>query len=135
MAHGDAASVAQHWADQMNAAQTRISQGIDATRVAPGQLAARQQQAYLTGVQQSAAKWARNVAAVPLAAWQQAMKEKGLARIGTGATAAVDKMTTFMGKLLTYVDSNKGSLPPRGTYDQNKARMNQWADIMHKFSK
>lgn len=135
MAHADAATVAQHWADRMNASGQRITDGVNNTRVAPGQLAARNQAAYLAGVQARAQVWAQRVSAVSLQAWQGAMIQKGVNRIGTGATQAVDKMTAFLNRLLPYVDQGRGSLPQRGTYDQNKQRMIAWADYMHKFQR
>lgn len=130
----DPTAVAQRWASQLGAAGQKITEGVQAVTVAPGQAAARQKSVYLGNVQASADKWARNTAAVSLSDWQQAMINKGASRVGSGAQAAIPKMTTFLQKFLPHVESVKNSLPPRGNYDQNKQRALAMMDGVHKFS-
>lgn len=130
----DPNAVAARWAQNLGSAGQRIQQGVDAVTVSPGQAAARQQALYLANVQANAQKWARNVARVGLSDWQQAMKEKGVARIAGGAQAAQPKVAQFLQRFLPYVDSAAASLPPRGTYEQNKARANAMMDKLHQFS-
>jgi len=132
-AHGSADDVAAHWAGQLSNAGTRITQGVQATRVAPGQAAAAQKAVWLQNLQASSDRWAARVARVSLADWQAAMVNKGIPRIGSGATAAQPKMAAFLGKFLPYVDNAKPSLPKRGTYEQNKARMTAMIDKLHGF--
>lgn len=132
-AHGSSADVAAHWATQLSGAGTRITQGVAAVRTAPGQMAAAQKAVWLQNLQASADTWARRVAAVPLQTWQQAMTDKAIPRIAAGATAAQPKMQAFLDKFLPFVDNAKASLPKRGTYDQNKARMNAMIDKLHGF--
>jgi hypothetical protein len=123
------------WAAGLANASQKITDGVNGVTVAPGQLAARQVAVYTQNVAASAPKWAKNVAAVPLATWQQDVITKGIPRIATGAAAAQPKFSAFMGKLLPFIASQKSSLPPRGTFDQNLARMAAWARAMHGFSK
>ena len=131
----DATTVAQRWAQNLGASGQKITEGVQAVTVAPGQAAARQVNAYLANVQASAQKWAKNTAAVPLSDWQQAMTSKGIARIAGGAQAAESKFATFLGKFLPYVDSVRANLPARGSYEQNKQRAIAMMDGLHKFSK
>ena len=131
----DAATVAQDWASKLGAAGAKVQAGVQAVNTAPGAAAARQVNVWVANTQASAQKYARNVAAVPLSTWQQAVIEKGIPRLGTGATAAIPKMQSFLQKFLPFVESAKNALPPRGTYDQNKARMNAMVDAVHKFQK
>lgn len=126
--------IAQRWAAGLAGAGDKIRSGVEAVTVSPGQAAARQKNVYLANVQASADKWARNTGAVTLADWKQSMTEKGISRIGAGATASQPKFANFMGKLLPYVASGRQSLPARGTFEQNKARASAWIDYMHKFS-
>lgn len=126
--------IAADWAQKLGAATTKITAGVNAVSVAPGQAAARQKALYVQNVQARADKWAARTAAVSLQDWQQAMTTKGVQRIGSGATAAQPKFATFMGKLLPYQQNLKGSLPARGNLDQNIARMTQFVRGMSQFS-
>lgn len=126
--------IAQEWADRLAASGDKITRGVQSVTVAPGAAAARQKQAYLSGVTAKADTWARRVGAVPLASWQTSMTQKAVPRIGSGAQASKDKMAAFLTKFLPAVASAKAALPPRGTYDQNKQRMNSMVDALHKFS-
>jgi hypothetical protein len=131
----DPTSVAQDWANKLGAAGPKVQAGVEAVRTAPGAAAARQVNVWQQNTQAAAQKYARNVAAVSLSDWQQALVNKGIPRLGSGASAAQPKFAAFLTRLLPYVESAKASLPPRGTFDQNKARMNAMVDKMHQFSK
>jgi predicted transcriptional regulator len=131
----DAATVAQRWVDRLASAGDKITQGVQGVTVAPGAAAARQVAVWAANTAAAQGKFARNVAAVPLSTWQQATITKGIPRIASGAAAAHDKMVAFMTKFLPYVMSAKASLPARGSYEQNKARMVAMVDAVHKFQK
>jgi hypothetical protein len=134
-AHGSQDDVAQNWASRLGQSGTRITQGVNAVKVAPGQAAAKQKAVWLANLQASSDRWASHVGAVSLSDWQNSMVNKGIPRIGTGATAAEPKFAQFMGRFLPFVDSAKASLPPRGDYNANKARMNAMIDKLHTFKK
>lgn len=129
----DAAAAA--WAQRLAASTQKITDGINSVTVAPGQAAARQADVWVQNVTSSRDKWQRNVAAVSLSDWQQAAISKGVQRIGPGAQAAQAKFANFMGQLLPHIDRTKSSLPPRGTFDQNLARMVQFSQGMHNFKR
>jgi hypothetical protein len=131
----DAASVAQRWAANLGSSGQKVTDGVMAVTTAPGAAAARQVAVWAQNTAAAQGKFARNVAAVPLSAWQQAIINKGIPRLGSGAQAAEPKFQAFMSKLLPYVASGRSSLTARGSYDQNKQRMVQWVDYMHKFQK
>lgn len=118
----DPATVAANWASRMQQAGPAITAGVQGVTTAPGVAAARQVNAYVAGVQASQQKWARNVQATSLGDWQDAMINKGVARVGTGAAAAQSKMQNVMTQLLPAIDQVKATLPPRGTTDQNIQR-------------
>lgn len=127
-------TAAQRWVEGLGRAGDKIRSGVQAVTVSPGQAAARQKSAYLAGVQAKADTWARRVSAVPLSDWQNSMTTKGIDRIGSGAAAAQPKFQTFMAKFLPAVQAAKAALPPRGSYEQNKARANAMMDALHKFT-
>jgi phosphatidate phosphatase APP1 len=128
------AQIAANWAQRLGASSDKMTAGVNAVTVAPGQAAARQKSVYLQNVQAAADKWAKNVSAVPLSDWQQAYITKGIPRIASGATAAQSKMQNFMDKLLPFQSQALSALPARGTYEQNKNRATMWMDKMHSFS-
>lgn len=131
----DPTAVAQDWANKLGASGPKVQTGVEAVRTAPGAAAARQVNVWVANTQAASAKYARNVAAVGLGDWQAAVINKGIPRLGTGATAAIPRMTSFLAKFLPFVDSVKATLPPRGSYEANKARMIAMVDGVHKFQK
>ena len=109
----DSNAVAQRWATNLGGSTAKIQAGVEAlTGLSPGQRAAQQKQKWLAKLQASADKWAARVGAISLAEWQQAMINKGLQRIGTGAQNAIPKMQTFFAQFLPYV--NQGATTVRG---------------------
>lgn len=104
MAAKDPAAVAQKWSQNLGAATQHIQAGVAAVQTAPGQKAAAQKALWLSQIQNNADKWARNVSAVSLGEWQQAMTDKGIPRIAQGASAAVPKMTNFLQQFLPHVE-------------------------------
>lgn len=125
------AAAAQKWAQNMGQAGPAIAAGVDAVRVAPGQLAAAQKGAYLQGVQASADTWAQNVAAVPLPAWQQAMKTKGVQNLAAGIAGGQAKWNSAMNRWFPVIDQIKQSLPARQAAGNNTQRMLQFSQAMH----
>ena len=120
----DPAAVANKWSQRLSGAQQAIIDGVNAVTQAPGAKAAAQADVWLAKLQASRDKWVRNVSAVSLGQWQQAMTTKGVQRIGTGAQAAIPKMTAFMSQWLPYEQAGVQQLAsmPRGTIDQNIQR-------------
>jgi hypothetical protein len=126
-----AAAAQEAWVNGFSAAGTKYSAGINAVSVAPGQLAANQKQAYLANVQASANIWAAKVAAVPLQDWKTAATGVGASRLASGAQKGAPKVAAFMQSFLPQLSSIVGSLPPRGTFDQNLARFTNYAQALH----
>src|SRR5690242_11473172 len=112
----DPQTVAQDWANGLAAKTGKMADSVRGVTVAPGQLAARQQQVWLQNVQASAPRWAAAVGAVSLQSWQDSMINVGIPRVASGASAAVPKMAAAMAQLLPHIESVKRSLPPRGTF-------------------
>lgn len=118
----DPGTVAQRWATNLAGATGKMTDGINAVQTAPGVAAARQKQVWAANTAASVDKWASKTAAVSLQDWQQAMINKGVSRVASGATAAQPKMQAFLTKFLPFLDSAVAGLPPRGNLEQNIAR-------------
>lgn len=131
----DPNTIAQEWSQRLASSTQKIQAGVQNVTVAPGQAAARQKQVYLQNVQAAADKWARNVASVTLADWQNAMINKGVQRVASGAQAAQDKFAAFMGRLIPHIEAGRRQLPARGNLDQNIARMTAWVRHMANFGR
>lgn len=129
----NAADAAAKWAQNLGAAGTAYTSGVQAVQTAPGQQAAAASDRYIAGVQANVGKFKANVGAVSLADWQNAAVNKGAPRLATGATAAQPKMATVLGQLFPYIEQVRNSLPQRGDLEQNIARSAAFQRGMSKF--
>lgn len=117
-------SITQKWSKNLGAATESIKNGINDVQEAPGILAARKQEEYVSGVMENADKWSRKVSAVTLDAWKQAALGVGLQRIATGITKGTPKMQRFMEQWMPYMDGLKSRLKsiPKGGIEASIAR-------------
>ena len=89
----------------------------------------------MSGVQASTQKFVANSQAVSLQAWQNAAVSKGAQRLASGATAAEGKMAGVFNSLFPFISQVVGSLPARGTLDQNIARSAAFQRAMANYKK
>jgi hypothetical protein len=125
--------IAAAWASGLQGAGQKITDGVQAVKTAPGAAAARQSSVWVQNTTASVDKWKKNTAAVTLGEWQASMLEKGLQRIGQGATAAQPRFATFMTQLLPHIERTKAALPPRGNLEANIQRMVAFTRGMSQF--
>lgn len=131
----DPTQIAADWASRLASSGDKIKRGVAAVTTAPGAAAARQKSVWQANTAAAADKFARNVGKVSLADWQGAMSTKGVDRIATGAQAAQPKMAAFLSSFLPFIANAAASLPPRGSYEQNKARATQMMDKAHAYNR
>ena len=134
-----AAQVAQKWSQNLQSATQSIQNGVNAVTTAPTQLAAANVNGYLQGIQQAVAsgKWQKNLQAVSLQDWKNAMTNKGIPHIQTGAVQGQQKVQQVMGPLLDYIYNTRDQVNqsnPRGSLAQNLARANAFATAMSQYS-
>lgn len=91
------------WVSGLGSASARITAGVNAVQVAPGVAAAKQVNTWLAKVQASANKWAKNVSAVSLTDWQNAMIKTGIPRIAQGAQDKQGKYLAFAQSFYPYL--------------------------------
>lgn len=110
--------------------------GIARVTVAPGQLAAAKKDKWLQAIQDSANKWATNVAKVSLQQWATAASTTGAQRLGQGITAARPKLVAFWQRFLPYLAQTQQQISamPSDTFEQRMARMDANARSLHNFS-
>lgn len=119
------------WVTGMQGAGIKYTAGVNAVKVAPGQLAAAASGLWAANVAQAQPKFAANVAKVTLQQWQSAAATKGAPRLGTGATAAQAKFATFMASFIPALSNIVNGLPARGSYAQNQQRFLAYSDALH----
>ncbi|SRR5258708_35299392 len=133
----DPSSVAAKWKRNLDNAGQSIQDGVNAVSTAPGQKAAAAQAKMVQrwNASVTSGKWAQKTAAVPLETWKSRMIEKGIPRMQAGTQLGQDKVTMFMQKALPYIASGQAKIAGMAnvTPADNKARMNQWFDIMSAF--
>jgi len=134
MAMSDPATAAQRWAQNFGASGAKWAEGINGVTVAPGQLAARSKQLWITNTTAAADKFAANSARVTLQDWQTASINKGQGRLSSGAQQALPKVEAVFGRLFPFIAQVRNSLPPRGDLEANIARSAAFARGMAKFT-
>jgi hypothetical protein len=110
MANLDPTAATTKWAQRMTAAGQQITEGVNAVTVAPGVSAAKQAQTWIAKLQQSVPKWQKNVAAVSLGDWQQAMITRGIPNISAGVTAKQGNYTAFAQKFYPYLAAGAATI-------------------------
>lgn len=103
MALLDPQAATTKWVTNLSGSTASITKGVNDVTVAPGVAAARNVQGWLAKIQASAPKWQRNVAAVSLSDWQQAMINIGIPRIAQGAQAKQSKYTAFATRFFPHL--------------------------------
>lgn len=133
---GNAQQITEKWKTRTSGATQAVIDGVSRVTRAPGEAAAAQKGAYLAGVQAKADKWERNVRSVSLASWQESTKA-GAQRIAAGVQAKAPKYEAFMQEFIPHVERVQArvSAMPRGTFDQNIARMIENARGMAEFKR
>lgn len=113
------------WQQNASAAVNAYKTGVQNVQQAPGAKAAAQADVWAQNVAAAKAKFQRNVGAVSLQTWQERASTKGATNYPTGIQAGASKQAAFMADFLPKVQQIAASLPPRGTLEQNIARMTQ----------
>ena len=106
----DSAAATAKWVARMQASGQQITEGVQSVTEAPGAKAAKQAALWLAKLQASQAKWQRNVSAVSLADWQNAMITRGIPAINAGVTAKSSNYQKFADKFYPYLQAGKSKI-------------------------
>lgn len=127
-----AQQAAANWAASAGRAATEWSQGVQNYNGDWAGATTSQQAALLQNVTQaiSNGSWARGVQRVGTQGWKQATIDK-TTNFTTGFQAGASRQAAAIAKILAAEANIVGSLPPRGSYEQNKARSTAVMDQLH----
>jgi len=120
----DAQAATKKWVQNLSASSESITRGVQGVTVAPGVAAGNAMQLWLNRIQQSADKWKRNVSAVSLQDWQNAMLTYGIPRIAQGAQAKQGKFERFASSFFPHlqIGMDKVKAMPKGDIGASIAR-------------
>lgn len=117
----DPATVAQRWVQRLGGATDKIRQGVQGVTTSPTQQAAAAVATWQARVADpaTAQKFQRSLSRVSLADWQNAMLNKGIPRIATGAANAQPKFQNFLQQFLPFVEQVAAGVRqmPKATLD------------------
>lgn len=121
-----AAAVAKQWADRMQAAGQKMTDGVNNVTTSPTELAAQAKDRWIQGVTKAAAdgKFEDGLRSVTLSDWKEAMIKKGVPNMQTGARAGQAKMERFLRDFLPFAEgvSQEIASMPKGTLQDSIAR-------------
>ena len=123
---------AQAWRDSAGRAQTNYQDGVQSYQGDWAGSTTSQQSALLSNFQQAvtSGRWAQGVQQVGTGGWKSRTLAK-TANYGTGFTAGADRQQAAIAKIIAAEQNIVQSLPPRGTYEQNKQRATAVMDGLH----
>jgi hypothetical protein len=131
-------AAAKH-AARLKAAISDMQRGIQRVTVAPTQLAAAKQDKMKARLNAKIddGTWARNLKAVDLSSWQNAILTKGLGRVAQGVDASQPKVAAFYQKLFPAIDAARSKIAsmPDVTVEDNINRVATYIREMSKFRK
>ncbi len=127
-----AAQAAANWAASAGRAQTDWSAGVQGYSGDWAGATTRQQSVLLTNVTNaiSNGSWAAGINRRGTQGWKQATLDKA-ANFATGFQAGATRQASAIAKIISAEAQIVASLPPRGTYDQNKLRATAVMDSLH----
>ena len=126
----NAQQAAANWVGSAGRAATDWQQGIQNYSGDWAGATTRQQAVMQANWNASLPTWAARVQAVGTAGWKSATERKA-ANYATGFQAGAQKQAAAAAKIMNALQSIVPSLPPRGTYEQNKQRATALMDALH----
>jgi len=127
-----AQQAAANWINSAGRAQTDWQTGVQNYQGDWAGATVRQANAMLQNVTTAVTSglWAAKVQAVGTAGWKADTLAKST-NFATGFQAGAQRQASAIAKIIQAEQNIVGSLPPRGTYDQNKLRATAVMDGLH----
>lgn len=126
-------------ARRLKGATEDIRMGVDRVTEAPTKAAAAKKDKMRQRLVESidSGKWERGLNRVSLEDWKKSMTEKGIGRIASGIDGAADKVVSFAGEFLPFLDNvqKKVRSMPDITLEDSIARMTTQVREVAKFQR
>jgi len=123
----------QDWGNGLNGSAAKIKAGVQKVNVAPGVSAASKESKMLSNTTAAitSGKWSRNVQAVSLSQWQDAMSTKGTQNISSGVAQAQKTKVNAITKMLADTDAAVAQVDnmPTDTMEQRIAKATAYMRI------
>lgn len=122
----------QAWQNSAPTASANYQAGVEGYTGDWAGATTRQQATMVTGwnAAVTSGRWAAGVNNKGTTGWKQDTVAR-IANYGVGFQAGAQKFGQAIGKIIAAEANIVGSLPPRGDYNANKARMNAFSDQLH----
>lgn len=127
-----AQQAAEAWAQSAGRAATNWTAGVQAYSGNWADATTRQQATLLANLNDAinSGRWANGVQRIGTNGWKSATQAKA-GNFSTGFSAGASRQASAIGKILQAEANIVNSLPPRGTFEQNKARATAVMDQLH----
>jgi hypothetical protein len=121
------------WSAGFSGATQTVTDGVNATNKDWAQRTIAAKNAILAGIQAAftSGRWDQGVQRTGTQGWKQAMLQKGIPHMATGATVGAAHYAAFRAQWDSFAQQAVAALPPRGSYEQNKQRSMQLQDSFH----
>jgi len=123
----DATTATAAWVRGMGQASQKMTDGVNAVNQSPGQAAAAKADTWQIRVSSAdaKAKFIRKTSALSLGDWKNAMLQKGISRVSSGAQAAQSKMLKHLSAFIPFVQNIAANVRnmPNATLEDRIARM------------
>lgn len=125
------------WTARLQASTAEMTQGVARVSQAPGAQAAAKYDKWLAGIQASAEKWRRNVAAVTLESWKSSMTNIGIPRAAEGAVKKANKYEAFATDFYPFLAGAmaKVNAMDDSSYAARKAKASAMMDALHAYKR
>lgn len=127
--------IAKRWSSRIANSTEKIKSGINNVTINPMESAANAQEKYQQAIIEAvqSGRYRDGLMRVSLSDWKNAMLNKGVQRMASGAAAAEPKMANFLQKFLPAVASIQKEVQsmPSNTHEERMQRMLANANRLH----
>jgi hypothetical protein len=126
---------ADKWSRRLKGAGPDVEAGVNAVTTAPAAKAVAKQDKMRQNILNAidSGRWANALGKVDLAAYKQAMINKGIPNMQRGVDSGLPKVNAYASVAIPHIQSGQQAIAnmPDLTIEDSKARASKWIDHMH----